>query len=259
MAAFVAPSPSYAYEATWDNVVVRVGGDVAWVTYDQRYPQSGGPISGLSGATSLAHELRILERHDGEWKIAVVSVLIPGLDQLDGPIVRLGPDGRVLWKSPDAEVKLQEQDDLVVRNGRLHIRNRATDLKLQSAIAWAATVDGFLMARRGSIPIVMDAGEGLPTKLWWLIAESGLILFSFGSQQLAQDRLSTAAPVFGLSPAQLRLATRIVEGQSLVDIANATGVSVNTVRTQLRRMFEKVGVHSQPALVRVLLSIAAPR
>ena len=41
MDAFVAPSPSYAYEATWDNVVVRVGGDVAWVTYDQRYPQSG--------------------------------------------------------------------------------------------------------------------------------------------------------------------------------------------------------------------------
>lgn len=258
MDAFVAPSPSYAHEATWEHVAVKISGTLAWVTYQQHYP-TGGPIDGLPGTTSIAHELRILEKHDGEWKIALVSVMIPGLDQLSGPLLQLDSDGRIVWKSDDAAKRLEEDDDLIVRNGRLHIRNRAADQRLQAGIAWAARVDRFLMARGGSVPIVVDAGDGLPTKLWWLIAESGLILFSFGNRQLSEDRLAMAAPVFGLSPAQLRLAKSIVEGRSLVEISEATGVSVNTARTQLRRMFEKVGVHSQPALVRVLLSVAAPR
>src|SRR5262245_12745960 len=81
MGAFLAPSPSYAYETAWDEITVRVGGDVAWATFRLHFPSSDGPIAGLPGTTSLAYELRILERHEGEWKIALVSVMIPGLDQ----------------------------------------------------------------------------------------------------------------------------------------------------------------------------------
>lgn len=259
MEAFVGSSPSYAHESTWENVVVRVSGDLAWATYQMRYPSSDGPFRDLRGTTSVAHELRVLERHDGAWKIALVSVMVPGLDQLGGPVLQLDLDGRVLWMSGDADAALNEDDDLVIRNGRLRIRDAAADARLQAAIQWAAKIDRFLMARRGAMPIVIDAGEGLPTKIWWVIAESGMILFLFGSARLAEERLEEAAVVFGLSPSQLRLAQRIVEGLSLVEIAEAGGVSVNTARTHLKRMFEKVGVHSQPALVRVLLSVAAPR
>ena len=259
MSAFLAPSPSYAYETKWDDMVVRVGGNIAWATYQLHYPSSDGPIGDLPGTTSVAYELRVLEKHDGKWKIALVSVMVPGLDQLGGAVLRLGLDGQVIWKSRDANAALAEDDDLVIRNDRLRIRNRSADQRLQSAIQWAAQLDRFLMARRGAMPVIMDAGEGLPTRLWWILAESGMILFSFGNSHLVEERLAMAASAFGLSPSQLRLASRIVQGSSLVEIAHATGVSVNTVRTQLKRMFEKVGVHTQPALVRVLLSVAAPR
>ena len=33
------------------------------------------------------------------------------------------------------------------------------------------------------------------------------------------------------------------------------GISVNTAKTHLKRMFDKTGVHAQPALVRLLLSV----
>jgi DNA-binding CsgD family transcriptional regulator len=56
----------------------------------------------------------------------------------------------------------------------------------------------------------------------------------------------------------MRLAERIVAGEELPAAARTLGVSVNTVRTQLQRIFDKIGVRSQPALVRVLLSIASP-
>jgi DNA-binding CsgD family transcriptional regulator len=258
MATFVAASPSYAFEVGWENVVVRIDGNTAWVTCNQRYPSSGGPFSDRRGPGSLTHNLRILERHQGTWKIVLFSVLVP-VDQSDGAMLRLDAGGKIIWKSEGADGALEEDLDLVVRAGCLRIRSRSADQKLQSAIRWASSADTRLMALRGSIPIVMDAGEGLPTKLWWLIADSGMMLFSFGNRHLTEDRLAIAASVFGLSPAQLRVATKIVEGVSLVEIAESTRVSVNTVRTQLRRMFEKVGVHSQPALVRVLLSVAAPR
>lgn len=259
MLAFLAPSPSYAYETSWDDMIVRVSGDIAWATYQLHYPNSDGPISDLPGTTSIAHELRVLEKHDGKWKIALVSVMVPGLDQLGGAVLRLGLDGRVIWKSREASAALADDDDLAIRNNRLRIRDRAADQRLQSAIQWAAQLDRFLMARRGAVPVIMDAGEGLPTRLWWIMAESGMILFSFGNSHLVEERLAMAAAAFALSPSQLRVANRIVLGRTLVEIADATGVSVNTVRTHLKRMFEKVGVHTQPALVRVLLSVAAPR
>ena len=259
MTAFRAPSPSYAHETTWSNMEVRVSGNLSWATYQLHYPRSEGPIGNLPGHTSLAFELRILEKQQNEWKIALASVMVPGLDQLGGPVLRVDPEGQILWRSEDADATLAEDDDLVVRNGRLRIRDHATDKKLQAAIKWAARLDGFLMARRGAMPIIMEAGEGMPTKLWWVIAESGMILFSFGNRHLAEERLAMAAAAFVLSPSQLRLAGSIIEGRSLVEIAANTGVSVNTVRTQLKRMFDKVGVHSQTTLVRVLLSVAAPR
>lgn len=258
MSAFETASPSYAFDTAWEDVVVRVGGDSAWVTFIQRYPATGGPFRDRRGPGHLSHGLRILEKHDGTWKIVLVSVMVP-FDQTDEALLRLDSDGRILWKSVGADQALLADNDLVIRGGRLRIRNLAIDRKLQAAISWASSSDGHLMALRGSIPIVMEAGEGLPTKLWWLIADSGVILFSFGNRSLAKERLAIAATVFGLSPGQLGVATRIVEGASLVEIAESTGVSVNTVRTQLRRTFEKVGVHNQPALVRVLLSVAAPR
>lgn len=258
MSAFIAASPSYAFKTVWENVVVRVGGDSAWVTFIQRYPARGGPFPDGRGPGHLSHGLRILERHEGTWKIALFSVLVP-FDQTSQTLLRLDPDGRIIWKSDGAEEALLADDDLVVRGGRLRVRSGAADRKLQAAIRWAASSDSHLMAFRGSIPIVMDGGEGMPVKLWWLIAESGVILFSFGNRTLAEDRLAIAATVFGLSSAQLRVATRIVQGHTLAEIAETTGVSINTVRTQLRRTFDKVGVHNQPALVRVLLSVAAPR
>jgi DNA-binding CsgD family transcriptional regulator len=91
-------------------------------------------------------------------------------------------------------------------------------------------------------------------------AEPSPCAVSRGSRcaRLAEERLETAAVVYGLSPSQVRLAEQIIGGQSLGDAAERLKVSVATTRTQLQRMFDKTGVRSQPALVRALLSVAAP-
>ena len=56
----------------------------------------------------------------------------------------------------------------------------------------------------------------------------------------------------------LRAAAAIVEGHDIVKAAELMGISANTARTHLQRMFDKTGVRSQTALVRILLSASTP-
>ena len=88
--------------------------------------------------------------------------------------------------------------------------------------------------------------------------QDGAIVISFDNAAVLDRRLQAARGVFGLSPGQHQLARLIAEGKDLALAAAELGVSVNTARTQLQRMFDKVGVRNQAALMRVLLSIGPP-
>jgi DNA-binding CsgD family transcriptional regulator len=81
---------------------------------------------------------------------------------------------------------------------------------------------------------------------------------SFDDAETIARRIKLAADMYDLSPAQVRLARLIVDGRDLAAASDALGVSVNTLRTHLQRMFDRTGVRSQAALVRVLLSAEAP-
>lgn len=60
------------------------------------------------------------------------------------------------------------------------------------------------------------------------------------------------AALFDLSPAEVRVARGIGEGQSLRQLALKLGVSDNTVRNQLAAVFAKTGTHRQTELVNLL-------
>jgi DNA-binding CsgD family transcriptional regulator len=204
-----------------------------------------------------AHHVRIVERHDGQWKFAVIAFLDPGIGRPGSGHIRLDADGAVLWMDETATAAFEAEDDLLVRNGRLRVRDSRTNQKLQAAIHWAASLDYGVLPGRGALPVVLDVGEGVPARLWWVIADSGAIYFSFGQSGHTQQ-LDAAAAAFGLSAAQRIVAAHVVGGLSLSQIAEAMGVKPSTVRTHLDRIFEKTGVRNQTALVRVLLSASAP-
>lgn len=51
------------------------------------------------------------------------------------------------------------------------------------------------------------------------------------------------------------MAVRLAEGMSVPEIAYALGISVETVRTHLKRTYGKLGVSRQAALVRLVLTL----
>lgn len=61
--------------------------------------------------------------------------------------------------------------------------------------------------------------------------------------------------VFGLTPAESRIAALLAEGLSLKEIAREQGTQHDTVRKQLRSIYQKTRTNRQPELVRLLLHL----
>ena len=70
-----------------------------------------------------------------------------------------------------------------------------------------------------------------------------------GSRALSEDGLCA---FFALSPAEARLTQQLALGHSIEDAAKALGVSHNTAKTQLKKVFSKVGVKRQPELLQAI-------
>jgi DNA-binding CsgD family transcriptional regulator len=76
------------------------------------------------------------------------------------------------------------------------------------------------------------------------ISDSGLSLVS--PTRLVHD-------LYGLTPAETRLALLLLGGQTLREAMAVLGVSRNTAHSQLASIFHKTGTNSQAELVRILL------
>ena len=57
---------------------------------------------------------------------------------------------------------------------------------------------------------------------------------------------------FRLTPAETNLAIALLREHRLTDAAESLGISINTARTQLKGIFHKLGVNSQPAMMQRL-------
>ena len=64
--------------------------------------------------------------------------------------------------------------------------------------------------------------------------------------------------LYALTAGEARLTSLLLEGKSVEQAATAMGITVNTARTRLKRIYSKTGVRRQPELVRRLL-LGLPR
>lgn len=80
--------------------------------------------------------------------------------------------------------------------------------------------------------------------------EIGYVGLLVGRPGLARERRrERLTESWAFTPAELRLAEVILDGLPPEAAAAALGVTIHTVRTYLKRLYRRVGVHSQATLV----------
>jgi DNA-binding CsgD family transcriptional regulator len=240
----------------WERMNVVIRGETAWVSYDMIGIGQDFEMAGLT------HELKIFHRIDGAWKIGCLALMHGSVEHQPCPLIQVDATARILWMNPQAHARMSGHPGLVVAAGRLRARRRDGDAPLRAAVHWAHEelrhhVSPMHTPRRARAVHLGEDETAMPL-LCWVVIEDGKALVSFDDDERLARRVAAAAEVYGLSPVQTRLARLIAEGNDLAAAAAVLGVSVNTLRTQLQRMFDKAGARSQAALLRALLSVDAP-
>lgn len=241
-----------------ENMVIQVEGTMAYATFDEYTPNSedqdpDDPVCGRAG--------RVLRLMDGRWRIVFHCYIVHTLEPSQSPMLRVGGDGAVIWMNRSAERILGRGDLLSIDAGRLVSNTAPQTRALRAAIREASRRDEALSGVRACIPVLLEFGNDAAPSVCWATTEgtgSGSVLVTLNNLDFALDKIDAAASLFGLSRAQQRLSELIASGHDVVSSAVKLGITANTAKTYLQRIYDKTGVRSQAALIRMLLSIERP-
>jgi DNA-binding CsgD family transcriptional regulator len=186
-------------------------------------------------------------------------VALQALDRLCSGVIVSDDGGRVVEMNRGAEAMVDLEDGLAVRNGQLCARRAFETAKMSKLISAAAGV-GKTGGAAGHM--LIGRGDGRPAYVLTVAPLDPDL--AIGNRPLAMIIIvdparyvpseKDLADLFGLSPAEARVAAALMTGKSLADIAAGSGVQITTVRTQLHSILRKVGVKRQFDLVRILSS-----
>lgn len=177
-------------------------------------------------------------------------------------IVLLDGACRVLYRSRGIESLV---DGVLAMVGNfLSSWDQQTTVRLSAAIARAVSNEMVgdrinnaiaLPRRDGRKPIVAQvlpiAGNGQDV---FMLARALIVMTDLETTE-ERTVLSKRLGALGLSPAETRLARRIGNGERLLDIADAEGITLETARDRLKSVFAKTDTHRQSELALLVARI----
>ena len=194
-------------------------------------------------------------------RLEQAKTAVSTLEALGLPAAVLGASGAVRASNP----LLEEVSDrlMPVAFGRMALAHPGADKLFQEAVR--ASRAGFhRLVRSIPVPAIDDKP---PLVLHVLpLRRSAYDIFQGADTLVAVTTVSpiASAPsasvltgLFDLSPAEVRLASALVEGRTLKAAAEAAGITYGTARSYLESIFAKTGVKQQSQLVALLVSAHA--
>ena len=187
-----------------------------------------------------------------------------GLDHPVPAVIFADKDGRIVETNQVAERVLRLGDGLTIHNGKICARRNFETAKLAELIARATAATGnppsagcLLIGRDGDRPAYIVRVAPVTAGLVGYDLPMAMILICAPEENRVSE--SELAELYGLSPAESRLAIAIAFGKRLGQIAGELGVQITTLRTQLSSILRKCEVERQSDLVRLISNISVVR
>ncbi len=207
---------------------------------------------------ALGHHIRLGRL---ESQLTSISALV---DRLVAPVLLVDRTGLLRYTNSSGQEALRRADFLVLRTGRVQPRSVKQERHFTDVLAAALSDDVSTAATELSSSIRLLDGEGhaavlIVQALRGQANLSGMpqahaVLFLIRADEKPSVNTTRLQMVFGLTPAETRLAEHLVSGKDLRQIGEELKVSRETLKSQLRSLFTKTDTRRQGELIARLLS-----
>lgn len=206
----------------------------------------------LARAVEVYVRLRSAKRH--------IRIDQAQLDAVDIASLVANAAGRVLRTNRAADSLLARRDGVWTDEGRLRCDYPSTEEALARALRHADDLSG--AARLCAVLIPRRSGRrpflAFVCRVELESAAAGyatVLIRDADAEHVETDGL--LAQLFGLTPSEVRVALGIARGDSPQSLARHLGLSVETVRSHLKRVFFKTATRNQADLVRLVVGECA--
>jgi DNA-binding CsgD family transcriptional regulator/PAS domain-containing protein len=214
----------------------------------------------LRQAVDMAHRIGTLETQ----KVQLESILDGLLEANPRAIATLDAKGQPVFVNSAMLALARQRDGIVLDATRLRMLNSVDNARFQHLCASALRLNSGGVAVGGSMALSRPSGKRgyavtvapLPRSAQIQTGQGGAVLVTVVDpdcrRELPVERLTQ---VFGLTPAEARVAAALSQGDRLEEIAASGGVSVGTIRSQLKAIFAKTGATTQAVLVGLVIQV----
>jgi DNA-binding CsgD family transcriptional regulator/PAS domain-containing protein len=184
--------------------------------------------------------------------------------RLAGGVFLLSEEGKVVFSNRSGMRILERRDALSIADGALHAEDHRINRSLQKLIAAAVTPKRAAAGSgAGSLAIPRKSGAAYPVSVSRLLpgrslrdSVAGVMVIDPGAG--TEPAVELLRNLHDLTAAEADLVSHLVRGHSLEETARARGVTINTVRSQIKQVFHKTGTSRQGELVQLVLGCFLP-
>jgi DNA-binding CsgD family transcriptional regulator len=203
-----------------------------------------------------------------EFKTAQANTFASALDGLSASVLFVDSSGRITHANTAGAEMIANGDFLRASLGRLVANDPDVNRALREIFQAAETGDAAVGVKGVAVPLVARDGEKYIAHVLPLSSgarrSAGLGYTATAALFVQKAALATNSPLeviartYRLTPMELRILLGIVEVGGVPRVAETLGIGESTVKTHLKRLYEKTGTRRQAELVKLYAGYTSP-
>jgi DNA-binding CsgD family transcriptional regulator/PAS domain-containing protein len=203
-----------------------------------------------------------------EFKTAQAATFADALDGLSAGMLFVDSSGRITHANAAGRALIAGGDVLHASHGRLVASDPDVDRALRDIYLAAATGDAAIGVRGVAVPLAGRDGERYVAHILPLSSgarcgagasyAAAAVLFVQKAALATRSPPEAIAKTYQLTAMEVRVLLAIVEVGGVPQVAVTLGIGESTVKTHLKRLYEKTGARRQADLVKLFAGYTSP-